>query len=370
MLSALTALKVNWELQGTTLMVDGKGLGGFHNPEEVIHCGNSATTMRLLAGALSAANLSVVLDGSNGLRRRPMKRIVEPLRKMGVPISASQKGTAPLTLKARPPGITLKAIDYTSPVASAQVKTALLLAALAGEGMSTIREPAPSRDHTERMLASMGSDLRVARPDVQPIINLYPSQSDALTPLSIHIPGDFSSVSFLMVAALVTPGSMCTFRRVGLNPTRTGLLDALREMGAEIQISNLGEQHGEPVGDVTVSYSRLASIKVDGALVVRMIDEFPIFAVAAAFAKGTTVVRQATELRYKETDRIAAVCSKLGSIGVDIQETPDGFIIRGGEIPRGGEVHAEGDHRLGMAMAVAGFPALWMRFLDWAPISR
>jgi 3-phosphoshikimate 1-carboxyvinyltransferase len=204
------------------------------------------------------------------------------------------------------------------------------------------------------MLASMGSDLRVARPDVQPIINLYPSQSDALTPLSIHIPGDFSSASFLMVAALVTPGSMCTFRRVGLNPTRTGLLDALREMGAEIQISNLGEQHGEPVGDVTVSYSRLASIKVDGALVVRMIDEFPIFAVAAAFAKGTTVVRQATELRYKETDRIAAVCSKLGSIGVDIQETPDGFIIRGGEIPRGGEVHAEGDHRLGMAMAVAG----------------
>ncbi len=350
MLEALTSLMVNWELVGSQLTIHGKGMDGLKPIDEAIHCGNSATTIRLLAGALAAAGVPAVLDGSPGLRGRPMRRIVSPLQVMGVPIRASDGGTAPLFLDARPADLPLRPLDYTLPVASAQVKTCLLLAALAADGPTTLHEPELSRDHTERMLASMGVDIQVGGNRVM----LEPPSHRRLDPIQINLPGDISSAAFLMVAATITPGSQIILRDILLNPTRTGLLDALGEMGADIEIQSLREQNGEPVGDVCVSYSDLRGIEVDGALAVRMIDEFPAFAIAAAFAHGRTLVRGATELRHKESDRITGLCRELGALGVAVIEAPDGFSIQGGTRPRGRLVTPSGDHRLAMALAVAG----------------
>ncbi len=357
MLSALTSLGVRWEQEGSALTVHGKGLGGLSAPSEVLDCGNSATTMRLLAGALAAGNLSAVLDGSPGLRRRPMMRIVAPLQDMGVLIEASDNGAAPLKLRARPNGQPLRPLDYKLPVASAQVKTALLLAALAADSPSTIQEPGQSRDHTERMFASMGVNLTVKTHNSQPTITLHPPGLATLKPIKLTVPGDISSAAFIIVAALITPGSEVTLRGVGINPTRTGLLDVLEEMKADIQISNRRETQGEPVGDLTVRHSDLRGVSVGGPLVVRMIDEFPIFAVAAAFAEGRTTVSDAEELRHKETDRIAKICQELRSLGADFQEAQDGFTLQGGEPLSGGVARAHGDHRLAMAMTVAGLAA-------------
>ncbi len=358
MLSALTALDVSWQLTGTTLTVQGNGLKGIKPPAKPLNCGNSATTMRLLTGALAAAGIPAVLTGSPGLRTRPMRRIIDPLQKMGVPIQASEEGTAPLILQARPSDRPLQALDYTLPVASAQVKTCLLLAGLAAESTTRLVEPAPSRDHTERMLVSMGVSLnsRVISKDntTQYETNLLPTQPLSLAPLVVTIPGDISAAAFLVVAGLITQGSEVRLPDVGLNPTRTGLLDLLRSMGGEIQIKNQHEQHGEPVGDLIVRYSCLRGTHVSGPLVVRMIDEFPIFSVAAACSQGETTVRQAQELRHKESDRITALCQGLEAFGVVVQEKPDGFMIQGGEIAGGRMVNPHGDHRLAMALAVAG----------------
>lgn len=375
MLGALTSLGVKWTLKDTTLELHGQGLHGLRSPTGVVDCGNSATTMRLLTGALAAANIPAVLDGSMGLRRRPMRRIVNPLRTMGVRIEASEEGTAPLKLTARVADHPLRPLDYELPVASAQVKSALLLASLACDSPSSIHEPGPSRDHTERMLASMGvpvttdplpvdDDAQYATrgtfhvpPSTLRRVTLYPPGPLALNPLHINLPGDISSAAFLIVAALITPGSEIILHDVGLNPTRTGLLDALLSMGADIQISNQRDQHNEPVGDVHVRHSHLHGISVDGQLVVRMIDEFPIFAVAASFSKGRTIVSQAGELRNKESDRIAILCKVLKALDVEVQETADGFSIHGGKPPSGGTVNAHGDHRLAMSMVVTGLAA-------------
>lgn len=375
MLKALTELDVPWKLDGTTLTVQGCGLNRLRPPKEALDCGNSATTIRLLAGALAAAGLPAVLDGSPGLRRRPMGRIVEPLQAMGVPIEPSDGGTAPLKLTSRPPAQPLHPIDYTLPVASAQVKSCLLLAALAADGPTALREPGPSRDHTERMLRSMGVSVTSEQLPVisdqlsadnskaeNPgnafyITRIIPPREGALRPLRLTLPGDISSAAFLIVAALVTPGSEITLRDVGLNPSRTGLLDALRAMGADLQIVAQNERHGEPVGDLRVRHSRLNATRVNGPLVVRMIDEFPAFAVAAAYARGTTLVSEADELHHKESDRISALCQELCSLGVQASETPDGFIIQGGQALQGGTVQPHGDHRLAMSLAVAGLAA-------------
>jgi 3-phosphoshikimate 1-carboxyvinyltransferase len=365
MLDALTALGVPWELRGTKLVVQGAGLAGLQAPSSAIDCGNSATTMRLLAGALAAAGIPAILDGSPGLRQRPMRRIVKPLRQMGVPIQAAD-GRAPLELGGR--RSRLRALQYHLPVASAQLKTCLLLAALAANGTTTLYEPGPSRDHTERMLKSMGAAITHRRldghtpptPGGQPpyaVVTLTPTNPLSLQPLRFRVPGDISSAAFLIVAALIAPGSEIIIRNVGLNPTRTGLLDALREMGAEIEILPQSDQGGEPIGDLRVRASRLKGTQVSGPLVVRMIDEFPAFAVAAAFAVGKTTVREAQELRYKETDRIAVLCGELKNLGVVVQEHPDGFTLAGDTPPIGGVVRAHGDHRLAMALAVAGLGA-------------
>jgi 3-phosphoshikimate 1-carboxyvinyltransferase len=355
MLDSLAVLGIDWHLEGTKLAVRGGGLRPWCNVEKRLDCGNSGTTLRTLAGALVATNTPALLDGSPGLRRRPMGRIVKPLRQMGASIQAAQYADgllAPLRI-GKSDG--LRGIEYRLPVASAQVKTALLLAALGAEGATKLSEPGPSRDHTERMLAQMGVQIETDT-DAHSIYLEPPSEP--LSPLTFTIPGDFSSAAFLIVAALITPGSEITLRGVGLNPTRTGLLDALQAMGAQIEITLTQTAANEPVGDLVVSHSPdLRAIEVDGDLVVRMIDEFPIFAVAAVHARGETVVRGAEELRYKETDRIHVLAEEFHKLGIPIEEREDGFSIHGGQPYPGGVVSARGDHRLGMALSVLGLGA-------------
>jgi 3-phosphoshikimate 1-carboxyvinyltransferase len=356
MLNALSDLGISWQLEGTRLEVTGKGLAGFRPPSQRLNCGHSATTMRLLAGALAAAGIPAVLDGSAGLRKRPMQRIVEPLRRMGVGISASPQGTPPLAISPRPTALPLRTLDYNLPVASAQVKSCLLLAGLAARGVTRLHEPGPSRDHTERMLYEMGVRVssRVSEGNYPYSVELFPPAGQKLSPVRASIPGDFSSAAFLITAALVVPGSELKLRGVGLNPTRTGLLDALKAMGASIQVQRTGHQAGEPLGDLHVRHSQLRGGTVSGQLVVRMIDEFPAFAVAAACAQGVTRVCEASELRHKESDRITALVMELAHLGVEIVETSDGFTVTGHGTVKGGSIYPHGDHRLAMAMAVAG----------------
>ena len=354
LLDALAALGVPWRWEEDTLVVQGVGLRGLRAPDRPLHCGHSATTMRLLAGLLAAAGLPAVLDGSPGLRRRPMRRITEPLRRMGVPI-ADTDGHAPLRLDARPAERPLRAIAYDLPVASAQVKTALLLAGLSAQGTTRLREPGPSRDHTERLFQALGLPLRRPAPYT---VTLESPVTTPWPPLRFTLPGDISSAAFLIAAALLVPGSVLHLRGVLLNPTRTGLLDALRRMGANLEVQPRDEVYGEPVGDLTVRHTpHLQGITVAGKLVVRMIDEFPAFAVVAAAARGETVVRDAAELRHKESDRIHALVSQLRILGIAAEERPDGFVIRGGQPWHGGVVDAHGDHRLAMSFLVAGLAA-------------
>jgi 3-phosphoshikimate 1-carboxyvinyltransferase len=352
MIYALKTLGVRIIREKNTLTVQGCGIGGYLNPGKDLDCGSSATTVRLLAGALAAAGTSAVLDGSVGLRSRPMERIINPLLQMGVPILSSSISTAPLRLGARPRETPLRAIDYTLMVASAQVKSCLILAALSADGDVTLREPGPSRDHTERMLGKMGVTMTRNRQEGQLTTTISPIAK--LMPIRFSIPGDISSAAFLIVAALIVPNSMITIRNVGLNPTRTGIVDVLIDMGADINVTETGDKCGEPVGDLTIRSSTLHATHVSGDLVVRMIDEFPVFAVAAAFAEGKTVVENAEELHFKESDRIAVLCSEMRAIGVNAEETQDGFVVLGGFAPAGGSAKSHGDHRLAMAMLVAG----------------
>lgn len=349
MLTALEKLGTAWQLDGSTLTVVGKGLDGLHSPAEALYCGHSATTIRLMAGALAACQINVTLDGSDGLRKRPMQRVVEPLQALGVDIQATPQGTAPLVLQKQPDGKKLKGGTITLQQASAQVKTAVLLAGLAAGQELKIIEPGPSRDHSERLLKAMGADITVDGLTV-----CLSPLTRPLQPLTIHLPGDLSAAAFLIVAALITPGSELCLEGVGLNPRRTGLLDVLLEMGADIQVEVTGETAGEPAGSIHVKSSAFTAVTVGGDVVVRMIDEFPVFAVAAAYARGKTVVKDALELRYKESDRIRELCLQLSAIGVNIVETPDGFVIEGTGRVLGGRGESRGDHRLAMSLAVAG----------------
>ncbi len=345
MRSALASLGVPSEFLDGILRISGKGQLR-HGAN--VYCGNSGTTFRLLAGVLAATGTAAILDGSDGLRRRPMERIAVPLRLMGADVSTTD-GHAPLIFRPAP----LHGIDYTLPVASSQVLSCLQLAALGADSVSVFRVPGPVRDHTTRMLRVMGARIEEDGLATQ----VHPSSFlGKLKPLKGTLPGDISSATFLLVAAAIVPGSRITVTDVGLNFTRTGILDVLKDMGATISISNLHETFGEPVGDVTLAAAPLHGISIDGDLVVRSIDEFPAIAVAAAFADGTTTVRDAEELRYKESDRIAAIVAQLRSLGADATETPDGFSIRGGTV-RGGTARANGDHRLAMSMALCGLRA-------------
>ena len=348
MRGALASLGVPSTLEGDVLRLSGNGLKPFPVSGVVAYCGNSATTIRLLAGALVATGSTAVLDGSAGLRKRPMDRIIDPLRAMGADVEGTPGVAAdgravlcaPLSFRPAP----LKGIDYALPVASAQVLSCLQIAALGATGESHFTVPGSVRDHTERMLRAMGTSLSCLEP-------LKP-----LRPLKGRLPGDISSAAFLLAAAALVPGSRITVKGIGVNPTRTGVLDVLAKMGAKISLSDTREEMGEPVADVTLEAGTLKGIEIAGDLVVRAIDEIPVLAAVAAFAEGETVVRDARELRYKETDRIAAVVAQLRALGVDVLEQPDGFTIRGGTLT-GGTARANGDHRLAMSMAICGLRA-------------
>ena len=345
MRGALEALGVPSRLEDGMLTLAGNGLRPFPHDGVVAWCGNSGTTIRLLAGAVAATRSSAVLDGSAGLRKRPMKRIADPLRIMGADV-ATVDGHAPITISPA----ALRGIDYTLPVASAQVKSCLELAALGADAPVTLHEPGPSRDHTARMLRAMGATVVSAGLTE----TVYPASF--LRPLDGTLPGDISSAAFLLAAAAIVPGSCVTVADVGLNPTRTGVLDVLSAMGARISTENEHVEFGEPIGDVTLEAAPLHGVEIAGDLVVRSIDEFPALAAVAAFADGETVVRGAEELRYKETDRIAAIVAQLGALGVDVEERPDGFTVHGGTLT-GGTARANGDHRLAMSMAICGLRA-------------
>jgi 3-phosphoshikimate 1-carboxyvinyltransferase len=337
-----------------SLEVYGRGLHGLRAARDAIDCRNAGTAIRLLAGLLAGQRFSSTLDGSEQLRRRPMSRVVEPLARMGAGIESSG-GHAPLVIT----GGLLHGIDYTLPVASAQVKSAILLAALYAEGPTIIREPAPTRDYTERMLRAMGADVHTSAQ----AITVRPAGEDErwhdLAPLDLALPGDLSSAAFPIVAGLLLPGSCVRIENVGVNPTRTGLLDVLTEMGASVALENERRAGGERVADVGIEgrYEALRGVAVGGDTVVRMIDEFPILAVAATQAHGTTTVRDAAELRVKEVDRIARVAEELRKLGAQIEEQPDGFSVEGPVPLRGTIVDSHGDHRLAMALAVAGLVA-------------
>jgi 3-phosphoshikimate 1-carboxyvinyltransferase len=302
--------------------------------------------MRLLVGTLAGQPFASTLTGDEQLLRRPMGRVVEPLRRVGAKVEDTD-GRAPLHIHKRQ----LRGGDHKLPVPSAQVKSALLLAGLYADAPTVVRQPGPARDHTERLLDAMGATIESDG------LTVHLRPSSRLLPLSFDVPGDISSAAFPLVAAVLLPGSQVTLEGVGVNPTRTGLLDVLGTMGAEIRLDNQREAGNEPLADLTVQASTLRGREIGGDTVVRMIDEFPILAVAATQAQGTTTVRDAAELRVKETDRIAAVVAELGALGACIQALPDGFVIEGPTPLRGALVDSHGDHRLAMALAVAGLVA-------------
>ena len=334
------------EHDASTLTIHGRGLRGLQAPHGPLNCARSGTTMRLLAGVMAGQSFGCTLTGDPQLIRRPMRRIAEPLRRMGAGIEAID-GHAPLTIHGR----RLHGHDHTLAIASAQVKSALLLAGLCADGPTTVRQPGPARDHTERMLDAMGAHIEIDGLDV----TLTPPPS--LAPLSLRIPGDVSSAAFPLVAAALVDGSEVVLAGVGVNPTRTGLLDVLRAMGAGVALAAGREQGGEPVADVSVCASDLVGVEIRGELVVRMIDEFPVLAVAATQAHGATIVRDAAELRVKETDRIATIVAELATLGARIDPLPDGFIVEGPTQLHGGVVDSHGDHRLAMALTIAGLVA-------------
>jgi 3-phosphoshikimate 1-carboxyvinyltransferase len=355
-LHAIRALGVELEeLAPATLLIRGQGLNGLQEPDGVMDCGRSGTTLRLLAGLLAGQPFLSVLAGDPQLRRRPMGRIVDPLRRMGATVLGRDGGQ-------RPPlailGGNLIGLDYTLPVASAQVKSALLLAGLYAQGPTILRVPGPARDHTERMLVAMGCNLQALTADQElgfSSLRLVPGSQ--LQPVDVEVPGDFSSAAFLVVAATLLPGSEIVIEGVGVNPTRIGLLEALQAMGADVSLRDERTVGGEPVADLYVCAAELHGVEIGGDLVVRMIDEFPILAVAATQARGETIVRDAAELRVKETDRIATTAGELCRLGAEIEPSPDGFVVRGPTPLRGAAVHSRGDHRLAMALAVAGLVA-------------
>lgn len=323
-------------------IVHGVGSHGLRGTAEALDCGNAGTGMRLLAGLLAAQRFDSVLIGDASLSKRPMRRVIDPLQQMGARID-SEGGLPPLRIHGNN---VLQGIDFECPVASAQLKSALLLAGLYAHSPTTVREPHPTRDYTERMLRAFGADI-----DFSPgVATLRPGR--ALIATDVDVPADFSSAAFFLVAASVVPGSHLRLRRVGMNPRRTGLIDALKLMGADITVSPVGEQGGEPVADLEVRATQLRGATIPEVLVPDMIDEFPALFTAAALAEGVTVVSGAAELRVKESDRIAVMAAGLRALGASIDEKPDGAIITGGAL-HGGHADSQGDHRVAMSLSVA-----------------
>jgi 3-phosphoshikimate 1-carboxyvinyltransferase len=332
------------------LVIHGRGLYGLKEPADVLQVGNSGTTIRLMLGILAGRGIYAVLTGDESIRRRPMGRIIGPLTEMGAEIYGRENNTlAPVVVKGN---MHLRPLTYHSPVASAQIKSAVLLAGLYVDGETTVVEPTLSRDHSERMLRAFGA--RIVSEGSQSTVF---GKASLTSPGIIDVPGDISSAAFLLVAGSIVPNSDILIKGVGVNPTRTGILDALEQMGADLSFENPREQSGEPVADIRVRSSRLRGVTISGELLPRLIDEIPVLAVAAAVAEGPTVIKDAAELRVKETDRIQTIASEFAKMKVTVEEKSDGMIIPGGAVFQGGCCHSHGDHRIAMSMAVAGLIA-------------
>ncbi len=330
---------IDIDVNGENVTVHGNGLNGLKAPEQMLYTGNSGTTTRLLCGILSGQTFDSSITGDASIQKRPMKRVTEPLSLMGAKI---KNDYCPLYIQ----GSSLHGINYTMPVASAQVKTAIILASLYADGETVIHEIEKSRDHTELMLSAMGADIHTDGLDI------HIKKTGLLEPVNVDVPGDISSAAFFMVLGLIMPNSKITVTNVGVNPTRTGIIDVLHDMGANIKLENLRSSAGESVADITVSSSALHGTTISGDIIPRLIDELPIIAVAAVFADGQTVIKDAEELKVKETNRIRAVVDELSKCGVDITETDDGMIINGGKNIHGADFKTYGDHRMAMSLTV------------------
>jgi 3-phosphoshikimate 1-carboxyvinyltransferase len=330
---------IDIDINGENVTVHGNGLRGLKKPDEMLYTGNSGTTTRLLCGILAGQNFDTSITGDASIQKRPMGRVVKPLSMMGAKI---ENEYCPLYIT----GTKLHGIDYKMPVASAQVKTAIILAGLYADGETVIHEIEKSRDHTELMLSAMGADLTVDNLD----ITVKPTND--LTAVNVDVPGDISSAAFFLVLGAIMPNSQITVTNVGINPTRTGIIDVLKDMGADITLENVHTSAGETVADITVRSSSLKGTTVGGDIIPRLIDELPIIAVAAVFADGQTVIKDAQELKVKETNRIRAVVDEFNKCGINITETDDGMIINGGKSIHGADFKTYGDHRMAMSLTV------------------
>lgn len=340
-------LGIDIEMHNDHILVHGKGLHGLEPAAEILYCGNSGTTTRLISGILAGQPFTSTLTGDASIQKRPMKRIIEPLRQMHAAIEGKDDNFCPLTISPS----TLEGICYTSPVASAQVKSCVLLAGLYANTPTTVCEPALSRDHTERMLSAFGAIIE--RKDK--CVTIYPNPE--LEAMEVVVPGDISSAAFFMVAGLIVPNSKLILQNVGINPTRHGILDALLAMGGRITCFNERELCGEPVCDMIIESSDLHGITIEGDIIPTMIDEIPAFAVAALFAHGTTIIKDAKELRVKESNRIDTMCHELGKMGAVIRPLEDGMIIEGNATLHGAILESYDDHRIAMSLAVAALKA-------------
>lgn len=350
-LSCLRGLGVRIEQAGGAIQVQGVGMKGYTEPDSILDAGNSGTTMRLLTGLLAGQGFFTVITGDASLCSRPMGRLIHPLRLMGGRIYGRNRDTlAPLAIK----GQELHGLDYTLPVASAQIKSAMLIAGLftALKGKTIVREPAQSRDHTELMLQAMGVKVSAEGAVTTLVCPSAPPRA-----IDLEVPGDISSAAYWLVLGAVHPDARITIRKTGINPTRTGIIDVLLKMGARISLDNRHMSANEPVADLTVESSDLNAVDIEGEIVPRLIDEIPVLAVAACLAKGTSVIRDAAELRVKETDRVKFLVTELSALGAAIEELPDGMIVHGGRQLKGARCHSHGDHRLAMALGIAAAAA-------------
>ena len=349
-LAAFRAMGVN--AQGPSegrLTIEGVGMHGLKEPEQALDMGNSGTAMRLMAGILAAQKFASKLIGDESLSGRPMRRVTVPLSSMGARCATDENGCPPIHIR----GVDkLEPIDYKLPMASAQIKSAVILAGLYADGETSVTEPAPTRDHTERMLKAYGYDCQTERVTDE-VTTIRVKGGGELTASNIDIPSDISSAAFFMVAASIVPGSKLTLEHVCINPTRTGVIDILKAMGADIKLLNPRAIGGEPVADIQITYVGLKGADIDPKLVPLAIDEFPVICIAAACAEGMTTVSGAEELRHKESDRISAMVEGLRAIGIDVEERKDGMVVTGGPI-KGGQIESHHDHRIAMSFAIAG----------------
>lgn len=347
-ISCFQKLGIEIENRIDRILIHGKGLRGLLAPSEILDCGNSGTTTRLISGILSGQCFSSTLTGDASIQKRPMKRIMDPLTLMGADItSVHQNNCAPLVIKGKP----LTGIHYHSPIASAQVKSAILLAGLYAEGETKVTEPYLSRNHSELMLSYFGANIKTENTTAILLPN------PVLDGQKIEVPGDISSAAYFIAAGLLVPGSEILLKNVGINPTRDGILRVAKEMGGNIELLNVNTENGEPTADVLVKFSALHGITIGGEIIPTLIDEIPIIAVMAAFARGTTIIKDAAELKVKESDRIQVMVTNLKAMGADVESTDDGMIIRGGKDLHGTIIDSHKDHRIAMSFAIASLLA-------------